>query len=1702
MNTLNGYSKSTLTDNYLLSAGGGHIPLGNASGNVPLNNGAVNVNLRSEYARFLLGVTIDIEVAGDKDTYYPVSIKFCGRKELPNIITIWKNLGSKTAVYTGNHSKGTSSMLYRYECRNAGWDGNQTYFKTLVASYSYAPLVAHTEISSKDYGLLIIWLRGGGTTYKISADSPLTYNATDHTKSDIRICYETTNIGSSGAPVNVSPKTEIDNAGIYSNGYFGYGNFYGNATTATTATNATNVPVKQNTNTDAEWPIVWSNQNNTNSVTANQLYKSYNHLTYNPKNKRLTVGGIVDSPRINTKLVVATNTGGATDVGMIVEGSSNKIGFIIGSGNVNRGIYDFTNSKWIFQKDASTTYINDWASIGSSTQPVYFSGGKPVACTYSLNKTVPSDAVFTDRSYASYASYTLPATAGWYRIATTAASVINCVGLFQVIGNISGYHTACTLQAGTSYNTEGATNLAVLSTHHYTNGALSKARIVYKSNSWSGQYAYLEVYNAQNQAITLNVKLVDGTGWTLLTTSTSGSIPSGYTNKEAALENETISSSYFKGNLLGNASTASNSDTLDGVHASGLLTALTSNTTNAVSMTVGGTTKNITAATLKTSLGLGSNAYTSTAYLPLSGGTTTGLITLGASSYENTIKWANSDFDSATARAFMGTQGDWIVRVTYVKDLQGNAITATNSDLRYNRNTLKIGSHWALTSGNWSSYIDLSTYATQAYVDAEIAKAQLAGSNVVIPITDVQVKTSGNFATVVSNNIAKIDLSTYATTENLGNYLPLSGGIMSGVITTAAGNLSGLKFGTSHLTSLNNQLLWQSAEAIRFGSSNWDWNSWAGLKYDHPNKTIYLGLADNSIFNANSAQSGGKVKFPGVAEVYVNRLVISSTEGSVKHLQFSRGSYNYISAPSGGTIVVLPNGASASSSTGMTFTSSGFYPQTSAGYNLGTSSYMWNNVYGNYGKFQKELHSPNIYLKTPTASAAFGQIYVGKEGTTTEGGYSYIKIGNDIAEGSDKNARGYLVIYGTKSGANQILSRVTGSSTVNYYLPTVAAYSVYATSAAAVGGTNKPVYVDANGKVNACTYELNATVPASAVFTDTKNTAGSTNSTSKMYLIGATSQGANPQTYSNSNVYATDGTLTTSGVGKDGYIAYPKDGYYSSSNNAQTGYLCITLPQSWTDTMIKFDVNIFNYLNHTSVTYTISGYMYSPTQQWYNVAAYAVGHHQGGLSNLPVIFGHNGTKCVVYIGTATTTWAYPKIAISNITLGWSHTTTEEWSTGWSFSFVTSLGTYNANVQNTNVGYQSQLLQGKSAADFTEKYSWECTVSKNAWSRLCHVKYALTNAGASYILNVQEHRTSVVYNYTYLINTHHNKQGHLTLLNNSNFAYSGDAEARLVVDTYGNNYFEFRDGTRLSDSWTSATVKCELIPISTGDITKYTSFTSGSSIPSDYAIATTVLHTGKGIPNVDNYWTEQYYKKTRFDRGTENWYGKPQYTIYEFQFEILPKCSYTITLNDSTDFFLQDIYGPGAQLVSNMLVGTILYPKYGIYVDGVLIEQATGNSSNFKIKDLFKNLCITGENNTNSTKTITISLKLDDVIGWDQITAGNYYYPVGSPGVFKVTDRSNCYITTGMYGSVSGAKRLYFDVEITRGGSVKYTEDYTKYTNGFVFSDVTTNSLTYCNSDLFIIKRGDMCWKFNSSGLAQSSNSGQNWSQISGLAAPL
>lgn len=47
---------------------------------------------------------------------------------------------------------------------------------------------------------------------------------------------------------------------------------------------------------------------------------------------------------------------------------------------------------------------------------------------------------------------------------------------------------------------------------------------------------------------------------------------------------------------------------------------------------------------------------------------------------------------------------------------------------------------------------------------------------------------------------------------------------------------------------------------------------------------------------------------------------------------------------------------------------------------------------------------------------------------------------------------------------------------------------------------------------------------------DTKNTTGATDTSSKIFLVGATAQTANPQTYSDNEVFVTSGVLTTKSV--------------------------------------------------------------------------------------------------------------------------------------------------------------------------------------------------------------------------------------------------------------------------------------------------------------------------------------------------------------------------------------------------------------------------------------------------------------------------------------------------------------------------------------------------------------------------------------------
>lgn len=144
-------------------------------------------------------------------------------------------------------------------------------------------------------------------------------------------------------------------------------------------------------------------------------------------------------------------------------------------------------------------------------------------------------------------------------------------------------------------------------------------------------------------------------------------------------------------------------------------------------------------------------------------------------------------------------------------------------------------------------------------------------------------------------------------------------------------------------------------------------------------------------------------------------------------------------------------------------------------------------------------------------------------------------------------------------------------------------------------------------------------------------------------------------------------------------------GVFGTKIGSHTGALKITLPNSWNNTMLKFDVEIYNYSVNNSCTYSIAGYNYATNSSWDNVSAYATGHKTNARANLPVRFGHDGTKCCIYIGEVKQVWNYPQVTIRNFMAGYSGSSAYlNWVDGWQIGFTTTLGTISQTVTNPHV----------------------------------------------------------------------------------------------------------------------------------------------------------------------------------------------------------------------------------------------------------------------------------------------------------------------------------------------------------------------------------------------------------------------------------
>lgn len=146
-----------------------------------------------------------INVEGDANTYYPVAITIDGTKTWNSRISIYKNLGSRTPSYPGNHDNGTSSMWAMYEGRYNGWDGNSGYIVTKYVRQPYANLISKAEHAGNNAGKLVVYLRGGGCEYRVCTD----YRA------GVSVYYERTEIsGYIDYPVYVEPTTSVGNQGV------------------------------------------------------------------------------------------------------------------------------------------------------------------------------------------------------------------------------------------------------------------------------------------------------------------------------------------------------------------------------------------------------------------------------------------------------------------------------------------------------------------------------------------------------------------------------------------------------------------------------------------------------------------------------------------------------------------------------------------------------------------------------------------------------------------------------------------------------------------------------------------------------------------------------------------------------------------------------------------------------------------------------------------------------------------------------------------------------------------------------------------------------------------------------------------------------------------------------------------------------------------------------------------------------------------------------------------------------------------------------------------------------------------------------------------------------------------------------------------------------------------------------------------------
>lgn len=323
-----------------------------------------------------------------------------------------------------------------------------------------------------------------------------------------------------------------------------------------------------------------------------------------------------------------------------------------------------------------------------------------------------------------------------------------------------------------------------------------------------------------------------------------------------------------------------NADKLDGIHANGLLTAL-SNSDKGISLTVGGTTKSVSNISVNYASSAG-NADTvdgehASAFTRIVGRHSIGTTGTAPYKYIHLFRIANS-----VGYATLDCEIDIRTRYHSAK----LEIRISTDEHPYNKGGTSISiikkvvsgrscNLWVLLTVQTSNYNYYDVYYESGAWNTGSYGITLKGNNgnLVFEHKGTNLTSLPDKVSPVSNNVAT-SAAKLATARTIWGQSFNGTGDVNGTIyinnsnsSNGAIRLNNNINANARISAINDQVIFNTGAAIRFGETAWDLNKWAGLKYTHSNKTIYLGIADGSAFKADSAQSNGTLRLAGITTI-------------------------------------------------------------------------------------------------------------------------------------------------------------------------------------------------------------------------------------------------------------------------------------------------------------------------------------------------------------------------------------------------------------------------------------------------------------------------------------------------------------------------------------------------------------------------------------------------------------------------------------------------------------------------------------------------------------------------------------------------------------------------------------------------------------------------------------------------------------------